>query len=70
MAFNHVHVPNFVSKEFCGTSPRGRYGDAMTEMDNAVGLIMQSLESNGFLDDTIVFFVSEYGPPSIDSLLM
>ena len=60
MAFNHVHAPNFVSKQFCNTSPRGRYGDAVNEVDNAIGLILDALAQSGFADDTIVFWTSEY----------
>ncbi len=59
MAFNHVHVPNFVSPMFCNTSLRGRYGDAVSEMDYAVGQILQSLLASGADDNTIVFLTSE-----------
>ncbi|XP_062502846.1 steryl-sulfatase-like isoform X2 [Corticium candelabrum] len=62
MAFNHVHTPNFVSKEFCNTSIRGRYGDAAAEMDDAIGQIMKSLKDNEVDNNTIVFFTSDNGP--------
>jgi membrane-anchored protein YejM (alkaline phosphatase superfamily) len=56
MAFNHVHQPSFVSKEFCNSSVRGRYGDAASEMDNAIGQILKSLTNSGLDNNTIVFF--------------
>jgi arylsulfatase A len=68
MAFNHVHTPNFVSKEFCNTSVRGRYGDAASEMDNAIGQILKSLTDNGLDNNTIVFFTSDNGPWLIKEL--
>jgi arylsulfatase A-like enzyme len=62
MAFNHVHQPSFVSKEFCNSSVRGRYGDAASEMDNAIGQILKSLTNSGLDNNTIVFFTSDNGP--------
>ena len=62
MAFSHVHTPNFVSKKFCNTSIRGRFGDADTEMDDAVGQIMTALKDNGVDNNTLVFFTSDNGP--------
>ncbi len=38
-AFNHVHVPDFASQPFCNTSIRGRFGDALAELDDAVGQV-------------------------------
>ena len=29
MAFNHVHVPNFVDSKHCNTTLRGLFGDAL-----------------------------------------
>eukprot|EP00939_MAST-03C_sp_MAST-3C-sp1_P001955 g1955.t1 len=62
VAFNHVHVPDFASKAFCNTSLRGRFGDALSELDDAIGKIMRSLEESGVANNTIVFFTSDNGP--------
>ena len=35
--FNHVHVPDFASESFCNVTLRGRFGDALLELDSAVG---------------------------------
>ncbi len=59
VAFNHVHVPNFASQDFCNTSIRGRFGDAIQELDDAVGAIVSAIPSP---DDTIIFFTSDNGP--------
>lgn len=40
MSFSHVHIPNFAAPDFCNSSPRGRYGDCVSEVDAAVGRIM------------------------------
>lgn len=37
LAWSHVHVPDFVAPQFCNRSARGRFGDAMEEMDNHIG---------------------------------
>ncbi|ETO34111.1 hypothetical protein RFI_02983, partial [Reticulomyxa filosa] len=38
-----------------------RFGDAIEEMDNAIGIIMQSLKENGVDDNTLTFFTSDNG---------
>ncbi|XP_065178310.1 steryl-sulfatase-like [Sycon ciliatum] len=68
MAFSHVHTPNFVSKEFCNTSARGKFGDAAAEMDNAVGVIMKALDDAGVRNNTLTFFTSDNGPWLIQKL--
>eukprot|EP00118_Oscarella_pearsei_P024950 m.307191 g.307191 ORF g.307191 m.307191 type:complete len:499 (+) comp41999_c0_seq1:36-1532(+) len=62
MAFSHVHTPNFVSKKWCNSSSRGRFGDADSEMDDAVGQIMAALKENELDNNTLVFFTSDNGP--------
>jgi hypothetical protein len=38
--WNHVHTPDFASKAFCGTTSRGLFGDALAELDWAVGQVL------------------------------
>ena len=52
-AFNHVHVPDFASQKFCNQSIRGRFGDALAELDDAVGQV------------TVVAFVSNSVPSNL-----
>ena len=55
------HAPVYASEAFRGKSRRGAYGDAVMELDWAVGQIISALESNNLLDDTIVIFSSDNG---------
>ena len=68
MAFNHVHVPDFASPKFCNTTKRGLFGDALAELDKAVGDIVQSVEDAGVDNNTIIFFTSDNGPWLIKGL--
>ena len=51
-----MHVPDFVSPEYCNKSLRGRFGDALQEMDGLAGKILQALKDNQVDEKTIVFF--------------
>lgn len=57
-----VHTPLFASKEFQNTSPRGRYGDVMAEIDWSVGQVIKTLEELGIDKNTLVVFTSDNGP--------
>lgn len=56
------HVPVYASDEFLGKSARGRYGDAVEEIDWSVGAIMDCLKNNGLKDNTLIVFTSDNGP--------
>ena len=45
VAFNHVHVPDFASEPFCNKTKRGRFGDALAELDYSVGSILMRWKS-------------------------
>ena len=62
MAFNHVHVPDFASPTFCNTTKRGLFGDALAELDAAVGDIVQSVVDAGVDNNTLIVFTSDNGP--------
>lgn len=57
-----VHVPLGVSPEFKGKSGKGLFADVMMELDWSVGRIMQTLEENDLLENTLVIFTSDNGP--------
>ncbi|EDQ92898.1 uncharacterized protein MONBRDRAFT_13963, partial [Monosiga brevicollis MX1] len=63
LPFNHVHAPNSCSPKFCGSSEQGAVGDAVQEMDWAIGRIMSYLEKLGLENDTLTFFTSDNGAP-------
>lgn len=62
MAFNHVHVPDYVTPAFCNSSRRGKFGDALQELDGLVGDIRQALQDAGVTSNTLTFFSSDNGP--------
>jgi arylsulfatase A len=61
--FNHVHAPNSCSAPMCGASARGPVGDAVEEMDVAVGRVMAAIKAAGVDDSTLVLFTSDNGAP-------
>lgn len=62
LSFAKVHNVLFTSNAFDGHSRHSRYGDAVEEMDWAVGKIRAALETLGLKDDTFVYFTSDNGP--------
>ncbi len=62
VAHNMPHVPIYASENFLGTSNRGLYGDVIQELDWSVGQLLNALEANGLLDNTLVIFSSDNGP--------
>ncbi|KAI4830108.1 hypothetical protein KUCAC02_001761 [Chaenocephalus aceratus] len=56
-----THAPVYASKLFLGQSQRGRYGDAVMELDYSVGHILLWLKRLGIENDTFVFFTSDNG---------
>ena len=61
VAFQHTHHPQFAGKMFTNSSIRGMFGDALNELDWAVGQIFSFLEEVGVKDNTFVFFTSDNG---------
>ncbi len=57
-----IHVPRMPNPQFVGKSGMGPRGDAILEVDWAVGEIMKKLESLGLTEKTIVIFTSDNGP--------
>lgn len=62
LAHSMPHVPLFASKAFESTSLRGRYGDAVEEIDWSVGEIVNTLKENRIARNTLVIFTSDNGP--------
>lgn len=56
------HKPLHVSAEYKGTSPYGKYGDVVQELDRSVGEILKTLEAFGLSENTLVVFSSDNGP--------
>lgn len=64
---NMPHLPIHASPDFEGSSELGLYGDVIEEIDWSVGRILESVESAGIDDNTIVIFTSDNGPWRIES---
>ncbi|MEN9580412.1 MAG: hypothetical protein RJA70_3421 [Pseudomonadota bacterium] len=56
------HVPLFSSPEFSGKSARGKYGDAIEELDHNVGRLLDALKQQGIAEKTLVVYSSDNGP--------
>ncbi|KAK7505806.1 hypothetical protein BaRGS_00003077 [Batillaria attramentaria] len=60
-AVDATHEPVYASTKFLGKSQRGRYGDAVQELDYGVGQILQKVNELGIANDTLVIFSSDNG---------
>lgn len=60
-AADATHAPVYASKGFLGKSQRGRYGDAVIELDHSVGQMLAQLRNLGVDNSTFVFFTSDNG---------
>lgn len=56
------HIPFDASPRFKGKSKRGLYGDAVEELDDSTGQILERLRTLGMADKTLVIFTSDNGP--------
>lgn len=56
------HIPLYSSEDFQNKSLRGKYGDAVEEIDWSVGQIIETLKRNNLADNTLVIFTSDNGP--------
>jgi len=56
------HVPLFVSDKFAGKTPRGLFGDVISEIDWSMGQILDTLKRLDLDKDTLVIFTSDNGP--------
>ena len=62
LAHTMPHVPLAVSERFRGTTKRGLYGDAVSEVDWSTGEILNALKKNGLEENTLIMFMSDNGP--------
>jgi arylsulfatase len=75
LAFSHVHTTTpginqtgpgaqfeqYAGCPFVGASARGRFGDALLEVDWLVGGLVAQLEKLRVLDNTLLLFTSDNG---------
>ena len=63
--FHEPHLPIASDPRFSGLypdHPNSEYFGNITQMDNAVGLVLDSLAAKGLTENTLVFFTSDNGP--------
>lgn len=56
------HIPFDASPKFKGKSQRGLYGDAVEELDDSTGQILDKLRTLNLAERTLVIFTSDNGP--------
>jgi arylsulfatase A-like enzyme len=71
LSFNAVHTPmqatDLLMEKFASVQdPVRRIYNAMTySMDDAIGAVLDQLQASGIEDDTLVFFISDNGGPTL-----
>jgi arylsulfatase A-like enzyme len=61
-ALQQPHVPRTPHQRFVGTSGMGPRGDVIVEADWCIGELINTLESEGLLENTLVILSSDNGP--------
>lgn len=61
-ALQQPHVPRTPHPRFEGKSGMGPRGDAIVEADWCIGELLNTLEEEGLLENTLVIFTSDNGP--------
>lgn len=59
---NDVHVPRFPHNRFRGKNSMGVRGDAIVQFDWSVGRLLNTLDSLGIADNTLIILSSDNGP--------
>lgn len=59
---NDVHVPRFPHERFRGKNEMGLRGDAIAQFDWTVGRVLDTLDSLGIADNTLLILSSDNGP--------
>lgn len=56
------HAPVYAGDDFDGKTGLGTYVDCITEFDSYLGILFNTMEELGILEDTIIVFTSDNGP--------
>lgn len=56
------HTPVYAGDDYDGVSGMGTYVDCITEFDTYLGILFNTMEELGVLEDTIIVFTSDNGP--------
>lgn len=61
VSFLHIHTPLYTTKRFRGRSKHDLYGDNIEEMDWMVGEILDTIDKEGLVNNTLTYFTSDHG---------
>ncbi|KAM8977113.1 arylsulfatase H-like [Pelodytes ibericus] len=61
VSFLHIHTPLFTTERFKGKSKHKLYGDNIEEMDWMVGEILDVIDQEGLVNNTLTYFTSDHG---------
>ncbi|XP_069802303.1 arylsulfatase H-like isoform X2 [Dendropsophus ebraccatus] len=61
VSFLHIHTPHYTTEKFRGKSKHDLYGDNIEEMDWMIGQILDSLDQEGLVNNTLTYFSSDHG---------
>lgn len=61
-AFHDIHVPRMPDHRFRGVSKMGVRGDAIAQMDYFTGQLVDYIQAQGELENTLIIFSSDNGP--------
>lgn len=62
-----VELPSWMSDVAEARQELAEYYRSINRLDQGVGLMMEALKANGLYDDTLIIFVSDNGPPFVNS---
>ncbi|XP_068122426.1 arylsulfatase H-like [Hyperolius riggenbachi] len=61
VSFLHVHTPLYTTKRFRGQSKHDLYGDNIEELDWMVGEILDTIDKENLVNNTLTYFTSDHG---------
>ncbi|KAM5172606.1 arylsulfatase A isoform 1-T2 [Mantella aurantiaca] len=64
-ASHHTHYPQFASAHYTGQSMRGKFGDALLELDGTVGDLLKTVWDLGIQNNTLFIFTADNGPETM-----
>ncbi len=62
LALSAPYLPNYPPERLQGKSRAGPYGDAVIEIDEIVGRLLDHVRARGLAEQTLVIFTSDNGP--------
>ncbi|WAO93451.1 Hypothetical protein NCS54_01099900 [Fusarium falciforme] len=60
-------IPEFLSDTVGSRQELASYAEAISRLDQGIGMILRELEHSGFVENTLVIFMSDNSPPFVNS---